>query len=70
MKLADFKPPRQLTNIKEAFWYETFYANQACPECENKNDMIVTMTMKSVRVTCQACKKMFFYRRVNLGVIE
>lgn len=71
MNFEDWKQ-KALPNLKEEFWYGQFICSQHCPECENHNDMLVTMTKKSVRIHCQnkTCSKVFFYRRVSLGASE
>lgn len=71
MDFAEYKQ-KALPNFKEEFWCERFLCNSRCPECLVNNDLLVTVTKKSVRVYCQneQCKKLFFYRRANLGMIE
>jgi hypothetical protein len=61
-----------LINIQEEFWFGSFFVNQVCPYCEVIHEMIISFTKAHVKIECQQenCKKVFFYRRVNLGVIE
>lgn len=62
----------QLRNILEDIWNEEFLLNMICPFCDVNNDMIISITKKSIRIDCKnnKCNKVFFYRRVNLGVLE
>lgn len=67
----EYIPNRQLLNLKEDFWSEKIIFDTECPFCEQKVEMLLTVTKKSCRLSCpnEGCKKLFFYR-VNLGVIE
>ena len=62
----------QLQNILEENWNEKIKARIICPYCETASNTIISVTKKSVRIDCKnnGCNKVFFYRRVNLGVVE
>lgn len=61
-----------LPNLYAEQWHESFTVNCLCPECEKVVRMHYSLTAKSIRLDCGNvnCKKVYFYRRVNLGGAE
>ena len=41
-----------------------------CPNCDKTTTFMIEITKAHVRIDCQICHKVFFYRRVNLGAVE
>lgn len=60
----------QLINLIEQSWHESFTINMLCPTCDIITRISMSITARSIRLDCNKCKKKYFYRRINLGVIE